>query len=116
MNPANTQASFSSLNKRLLLFKMFMVQLQSQYVNKKQASLASQVLSLAIIATLAAFMFINVIKHKQYFYEQQPNSHGEASAEGVTGASPKRLTLLQLLEVTDTDDLDAMVCNCVLLT
>ncbi|KAL0039269.1 hypothetical protein WJX79_000928 [Trebouxia sp. C0005] len=67
------------------------------------------VLSLAIIATLAAFMFINVIKHKQYFYEQQPNSHGEASAEGVTGASPKRLTLLQLLEVTDTDDLDAMV-------
>ncbi|DBA66996.1 TPA: hypothetical protein ACH3X2_002104 [Trebouxia sp. C0005] len=67
------------------------------------------VLSLAIIATLAAFMFINVIKHKRYFYEQQPHSRGEASAEGVTGAIPKRLTLLQLLQVTDTDDLDAMV-------
>ncbi|KAA6417998.1 MAG: hypothetical protein FRX49_11998 [Trebouxia sp. A1-2] len=85
--------------------------LQSQYVNNKQASLASQVLSLAIIATLAAFMFINVIKHKRYFYEQQPHSRGEASAEGVTGAIPKRLTLLQLLQVTDTDDLDAMAAN-----
>ncbi len=83
-----------------------------------QASLASQVLSLAIIATLAAFMFITVIKHKHYFYEQQPHSHshGKDSAEEVTGPIPKRLTLLQLLEVTDTDDLDAMVCNCVLLT
>ncbi|KAL0044774.1 hypothetical protein WJX82_009005 [Trebouxia sp. C0006] len=67
------------------------------------------VLSLAIIATLAAFMFVIVIKHKHYFYEQQPNSRGKASAEGVTGPIPKRLTLLQLLEVTHTDHLDATV-------
>ena len=93
-----------------------MAQLQSQFVNMNQASLAPQVLRLAIIATLAAFMFVIVIKHKHYFYEQQPNSRGKASAEGVTGPIPKRLTLLQLLEVTHTDDLDAMVYNCILLT
>ena len=93
-----------------------MVQLQSQFVNMNQASLASQVLSLAIIATLAAFMLITVIKHKHYLYEQQPHSCGKTSAEGMTGPISQRLTLLQLLTVTDTDDLDAMVCNCVLLT
>jgi len=81
-----------------------------------QASLASQVLSLTIIATLAAFMVITIIKHKHYLYEQQPHWHGKASAEGVTRPIPKRLTLLQLLTVTDTDDLDAMVRNCVELT
>ncbi|KAL0044569.1 hypothetical protein WJX82_000941 [Trebouxia sp. C0006] len=67
------------------------------------------VLSLAIIAMLAAFMIITVPKHKHYLYEQQPHSRGKASAEGVPGPIPKRLTLLQLLEVTHTDDLDAMV-------
>ncbi len=90
-----------------------MAQLQSQFVNMNQASVALQVLSLAIIATLAAFMFITVIKHKHYFYEQQPHCQAKASTEGVTGPMPKRLTLLQLLELTHTDDLDAMVCNCV---
>ena len=93
-----------------------MVQSHSQFVNMNQASLPLQVLSLAIIVMLAAFMFITVIKHKHYFYEQQPHSLGKASAERMTGPIPKRLTLLQLLTVTDTDDLDAMVCDCVLLT
>ncbi|DBA96124.1 TPA: hypothetical protein ACH3X1_015610 [Trebouxia sp. C0004] len=88
-----------------------MVHLQSQFVNMNQASLALQVLSLAIIATLAAFMVITIIKHRHYFYEQQPQSHGKASAEGLTGPIPQRLTLLQLLTVTDTDDLDAMAAN-----
>ena len=81
-----------------------------------QASLALQVLSLAIITTLVAFMVVTINKHKHYLYEQQPHCHGKASAEGVTRPILKRLTLLQLLTVTDTDDLDAMVCNCVLLT
>ncbi|DBB01806.1 TPA: hypothetical protein ACH3X1_000419 [Trebouxia sp. C0004] len=78
-------------------------------VTVNQASLASQVLSLAVIATLAGFMVTTFIKHKHYLYEQQPHSHGKASAEGVTRPIPQRLTLLQLLTVTDTDDLDAMV-------
>ncbi|DBB01825.1 TPA: hypothetical protein ACH3X1_000436 [Trebouxia sp. C0004] len=69
------------------------------------------VLSLAVIATLAGFMVTTVIKHKHYLYEQQPHSHGKASAEGVTRPIPQRLTLLQLLTVTDTDDLDAMAAN-----
>ncbi len=93
-----------------------MVQLQSQCFNMNQASLALQVLSLAIIATLATFVYITVLKHKHYLYEQQPHSRGKASAEGVPGPIPKRLTVLQLLEVTHTDDLDTVVCNCILLT
>ena len=93
-----------------------MAQLQSQFVNVNQASLALQVLSLAIIATLATFVYISIIKHRHYLYEQQPHSQGKASAEGVVGRIPKRLTLLRLLEVTGTDDLDAMVRNCVLST
>ncbi len=88
-------------------------QLQSQFVNMNQARLAPQVLSLAIVATLATFMYRTILKRKHYFYEQQPHSQGQASTEGVTGPMPKRLRLLQLLELTHTDDLDAMVCNCV---
>ncbi len=112
-NTANIQASFSLLNKNLLFFTNWREHLQSQFVNMNQARLALQVLCLAIVATLATFMYRTIIKHKHYFYEQQPHSQKEASTEGVTGPMPKRLTLLQLLELTHIDDLDAMVCNCV---
>ena len=91
-----------------------MVHIRSQFVNMNQATLALQVLSLAIITTLAAFVYGTIIKHKHYLNEQLPHSNGKAS--GMTQLTPQRLTLLQLLRATDADDLDAMVCDCLLLT
>ena len=91
-----------------------MVHIRTQFVNMNQATLALQVLSLAIITTLAAFVYVTIIKHKHYLNEPLPHSNGKAS--GMTQLIPQRLTLLQLVRATDADDLDAMVCDCLLLT
>ena len=79
--------------------------------NKIDASL--QVVSLAIIAVLTAFVATAFCKNKHHLYGERPplQPHTEDPAESMTHHHPKQLTLTQLLKRADAAELDGMVCS-----
>ena len=84
------------------------------FFRKPFASL--QVVSLAIIAVLIAFLTVAFAKHKHRLYGERPpmQPHTEDPAQRMAPHYVKQVTLTELLQRAEAAELDVMVCSAVM--